>query len=588
MTRATNGASAALTWPVPQPRSPTTQSALGERGERGQVEAIAEQLVAQAIPLAGGRREKLLRLGAPLAKRALQPPLILRRGRRRPTCSRTSSQSRRADESSVSRPRHAGVRTRVEGRVIVYRLLVPSARDATQPLSASAFRWRLTVDCGSCMTPQSSDTVSSWRSSSSRMRLRVVSASDGEMIENCRRASIHPYNRMEGYYADWQLDGQEGEDEQSAERMRQEVALGWGQGNGVGRRHAIRSRAGTDVACPAQLEPRRQLELEDPALPGRWNGRDEVELADRKAEQVDAERDAGARHAFARRRRRIAGFSPRFHATPPSAKNATSTGSGPYMPLRQRRTAAAAGTGTRGCRRACGCRAADRTPGTRSSPSAAHSSRDRVHVVAAHEIRVADEQREQPLVLAAATVAAVVHDAGGKRVERGRHEVAAVVGEQAREVDRCRTSAPLRSGSAVPAPGSSRRSSTCRRRARPTRCRASAARQPVVSSCLRRRAAARCCSENACVCTIWSNEICVTPPWNSTRCARLNGYATMPAALRSVWRKMIVCSISAGSPSTVVQAALDAAAQVRHLSADDAPVPAAGLVEVDRPARRCS
>ena len=27
---------------------------------------------------------------------------------------------------------------------------MPSARAATQPLSASAFRWRLTVDCGSC------------------------------------------------------------------------------------------------------------------------------------------------------------------------------------------------------------------------------------------------------------------------------------------------------------------------------------------------------------------------------------------------------------------------------------------------------
>ena len=34
-------------------------------------------------------------------------------------------------------------------------------RAATQPLSASAFRWRLTVDCGSCTIPQSSDTVSS-------------------------------------------------------------------------------------------------------------------------------------------------------------------------------------------------------------------------------------------------------------------------------------------------------------------------------------------------------------------------------------------------------------------------------------------
>ena len=54
---------------------------------------------------------------------------------------------------------------------------ITEAREATQPSSPSAFRCRLIVDCGSCMTAQSSDTVSSCRSRRSRMRLRVESES---------------------------------------------------------------------------------------------------------------------------------------------------------------------------------------------------------------------------------------------------------------------------------------------------------------------------------------------------------------------------------------------------------------------------
>src|SRR5262249_34144603 len=84
-------------------------------------------------------------------------------------------------------------------RVIVYRWLVPSARAETHPLSASAFRWRLTVDCGSCIIPQSSDTVSSFRSSSSRSRLRVVSASEarwswmaGALLLKASDISVNP------------------------------------------------------------------------------------------------------------------------------------------------------------------------------------------------------------------------------------------------------------------------------------------------------------------------------------------------------------------------------------------------------------
>jgi hypothetical protein len=42
--------------------------ALGERGQRGEVKTIAEELVAQPIPLAGRRGEELLRFAAPRGK----------------------------------------------------------------------------------------------------------------------------------------------------------------------------------------------------------------------------------------------------------------------------------------------------------------------------------------------------------------------------------------------------------------------------------------------------------------------------------------------------------------------------------------
>jgi hypothetical protein len=53
--------------------------AVCQGGERREVEAIAEQLVADAIPLPDRRREKLLRLRAPLGERRLKTALILRR-----------------------------------------------------------------------------------------------------------------------------------------------------------------------------------------------------------------------------------------------------------------------------------------------------------------------------------------------------------------------------------------------------------------------------------------------------------------------------------------------------------------------------
>src|SRR5256885_3300058 len=57
-------------------------------------------------------------------------------------------------------------------------------------------------------------------------------------------------------------------------------------------------RAGTELnSVPAGAsEPWRQVELEHPALAGTLPGMREVELPDREAEQVDAQRHTGAGH----------------------------------------------------------------------------------------------------------------------------------------------------------------------------------------------------------------------------------------------------------------------------------------------------
>ena len=55
---------------------------LRQAGQRRQMEPVAEQFVADAIPLTGRRREEFLGSGAALAERRLQAPLILRRGGR--------------------------------------------------------------------------------------------------------------------------------------------------------------------------------------------------------------------------------------------------------------------------------------------------------------------------------------------------------------------------------------------------------------------------------------------------------------------------------------------------------------------------
>src|SRR6185436_17075646 len=49
---------------------------LSERGQRGEVKAIAEELVAQPNPLTGRRSEEFLRLAAPLRQRGLKSPLV--------------------------------------------------------------------------------------------------------------------------------------------------------------------------------------------------------------------------------------------------------------------------------------------------------------------------------------------------------------------------------------------------------------------------------------------------------------------------------------------------------------------------------
>ena len=81
------------------------------------------------------------------------------------SCSRMSVQMR---AFAAIRPRRA--RARSSG-------WSPSRRDDTHPASASVFSCRLTVDCGSCRTAQSSETVSSCRSRSHSIRHRTGSAS---------------------------------------------------------------------------------------------------------------------------------------------------------------------------------------------------------------------------------------------------------------------------------------------------------------------------------------------------------------------------------------------------------------------------
>ncbi len=114
-------------------------SAAPERRERGEMKSIAEQFVADAIPLAGRRGEELLRPGAALAERCLQAALILGGGRR------AADLLADDDATAVVRPHRARASS-------CRRCWCPRRAPTTQPESASALRCRLTVDCGSCIT----------------------------------------------------------------------------------------------------------------------------------------------------------------------------------------------------------------------------------------------------------------------------------------------------------------------------------------------------------------------------------------------------------------------------------------------------
>ena len=191
MTRATNGASAALTWPVPQPRSPTVQSlsasaASAARWKRSpnsssrtrshwpaEEEKNSCDLVRRSASAACSRRWSWAAAGVGPDLLAHQQPEPPRGG---------------VEVVAASSCRGCSCLRRAT---------------PTQPASASALRCRLTVDCGSCMTAHSSDTVSSCRSSSSRMRLRVVSASEARWSRMAGRAFVHPSNRMKGYNTTW-------------------------------------------------------------------------------------------------------------------------------------------------------------------------------------------------------------------------------------------------------------------------------------------------------------------------------------------------------------------------------------------------
>ena len=133
--------------------------------------------------------------------------------------------------------------------------------------------------------------------------------------------------------------------------------------------------------------------------------------------------------------RNIDGRWPLFHATPPSAKRASSTGSGPYI-----RRDAPNGRSKRkpeidvsdqqaAAKEAVECRALARRV------RHAFAGLEGIHVITTNQRGIAEIQRIQPGIFTAAAVSAVVDGADCKCVEGHRHEVPAVVAKRAREVD---------------------------------------------------------------------------------------------------------------------------------------------------------
>ena len=126
------------------------------------------------------------------------------------------------------------------------------------------------------------------------------------------------------------------------------------------------------------------------------------------------------------------GFWPLFHVTPPSRKNATSTGSGPYI-----RSAHAERPQQRESELDVADQhaAADQPIERRARRRSTRIRRaERIDAVAAHELGIAHESGISRWSSPARTIAAVVQAAHGNRVEPRRHEVVPVVGQRGREL----------------------------------------------------------------------------------------------------------------------------------------------------------
>ena len=159
------------------------------------------------------RRRTARRAGGPT-----RPP----RRRRRPATWRAGH---RAREPGAGRPRPPPAPTRPDRarparalwpspaatpRPRCTRRLVASRREVTQPPSASVFRWRLTVDCGSRSTSHSSETVSSCVLEHGQDAYANGVREHGELVEDGSGHGVHagfdrnayPSSRMKEYTTD--------------------------------------------------------------------------------------------------------------------------------------------------------------------------------------------------------------------------------------------------------------------------------------------------------------------------------------------------------------------------------------------------
>ena len=177
MTRATCGARAAVTTAGAATQVANDQRGVEQRRDSRVNKRCCRKLVAEPVPLSGRRGEELLRLLAAPGEHTLEPPHVLLDGRP----ARRTARARPPDLRAWRRHRAE--------RAAWYRL-VPSRLDASQPASPNVFRCRLTVDCGNCSTAQSSDTVSSCRSTSRSIRHRVGSARAERRVEERRVAVV--------------------------------------------------------------------------------------------------------------------------------------------------------------------------------------------------------------------------------------------------------------------------------------------------------------------------------------------------------------------------------------------------------------